>query len=80
MRFPDNEATRLTELVMRVLRANEVLKHDEPNHPHHFNRAYSAVHAALTDDMGLNENSNTYNKTPLKDIIASNMARRGFKI
>jgi hypothetical protein len=55
MQFPDNEVTRLTEVVMAVLRREEVLKPDEPDHPANYNRAFSAIHAALTHAIGLRD-------------------------
>lgn len=47
MQFPDTEQTRQTEAVMSALCAADVLKFDEPNHPTHCNRAFSAVYEAL---------------------------------
>lgn len=47
MRTPETYAGRLTEDVMRSLRAAGVLKDDEPDRPHHYNRAWSTVLEAI---------------------------------
>jgi hypothetical protein len=73
MKFPDNEATRLTDEVMAALHHADVLKPDEPNHPANYNRAYSSVHAALTEAIGLNPYSSA--PAPLLPIAMAGLPR-----
>jgi hypothetical protein len=43
MRTPDTTGGHITEMIMAALRKADVLKPDEPNHPVHYNRAWSTV-------------------------------------
>ena len=52
MRFePDDVAAQATEAVMKRLKVAEVLRPDEPNHPTHYNRAFSEVYAVMRQFM-----------------------------
>ena len=49
MEFPDNKATRITELI--IFKIRECLKTDEKNQPNHYNHVYSRIHEILTENI-----------------------------
>jgi hypothetical protein len=44
--WPDNDATRVTEAIMALVR--EHLLPDAKGYPHHYNRVFEGVHRVLT--------------------------------
>lgn len=71
---PNDAAAQVTEVVMSALRKADVLKPDEPDHPHNYNHAFEAVYQALTTQGKLEKAAAVPSRRVFDKAIVKNLS------